>query len=295
MGRRQERGDLINGLLFTAPIILGLLGFTAYPIAASVYYSFTDYSILRPGSWVGLDNYVGLFTDDRHMWISLYNTAYYVVFAVPLGILFAFALASLLNTKIHGLAAYRTIYYLPSILPVAATSILWVWIFNPQYGVLNTLLAYAGIVGPGWLIDPTWSKPSLILMSLWDVGGTMVIFLAGLQGIPTELVEAAELDGAGRASKLLHITVPFMSPYLLFALVTGLIGSFQYFTQAYVMTNGGPVESTRLYTMYLYENAFQFHKMGYASAMAWILFLIIVAASFLTFRTAARRVYYGGS
>lgn len=286
--------DLRNGLLFCSMAIVGLLCFTAYPIIASLYFSFHDYNALQPAEWIGLENYREMFFVDERFWLSLYNTIYYVGGAVPLGVASAFLLASILNMRVGGLAYYRTIFYMPSIVPIVATSILWLWIFNPQYGILNTLLAYVGIVGPGWISDPDWSKPSLIIMSLWTVGQTVIVFLAGLQDVPQELYEAAQLDGANPLRRTWHITVPFMSPYLLFSTITGLIFGFQYFTQVFIMTNGGPAFSSTVYAMYLYQNAFQYFKMGYASAMAWILFLIVSGAAILIFRSTARRVYYGG-
>lgn len=290
----REWADFRHGLLFCSPIIIGLLCFTAYPIVASFYYSFNDYNALQPPEWIGLANYEEMFFIDDRFWYALYNTVYYVGLAVPLGVVFSFFLASILNMKVSGLAFYRTIFFIPSIVPVVATSILWLWIFNPQYGIANTMLAYLGIVGPGWISDPAWSKPSLVLMSLWTVGNTVVIFLAGLQDVPQELYEAAQLDGASGWQRIRHITIPMMSPHLLFATVTGLIFGFQYFTQVFIMTNGGPAFSSTVYAMYLYLNAFQYFKMGYASAMAWILFVIVATASFVVFRLTARRVHYGG-
>ncbi len=291
-GRRDWR-NLRNGLLFTAPGIIGLLWFFAYPILASFYYSFTSYDGLHDISWVGLDNYANLLKDNV-FWTSLYNTAYFVVLSVPLNLLAAFLLALMLNQRwIRGLAFFRTIFFIPSILPLVASSVLWIWVFNPQYGLINTLLGYVGISGPGWLNDPTWSKPALIIMGAWGVGGWMVIFLAGLQNVPVEQYEAAQLDGASAWQRLVHITLPFMSPYFLFNAINGLILSFQYFLQPFVMTQGGPAESTTMYSVYLYQNAFQFYRMGYASAMGWLLFLIIAAFTFVLFKTSARRVYYG--
>jgi multiple sugar transport system permease protein len=292
---RLEWAEQISGMLFTLPAILGLLVFTAYPILASLYYSFTNYSITSRYRWIGLDNYRKLVEDDPVFWNSLYNTIYYVAGAIPLGITFAFFIAALLNMRIKGLAFYRTIFFLPTIVPAVASAVLWLWLFNPDYGLINGLLALIGISGPGWLVSPTWSKPALILMSLWGVGGTMVIFLAGLQDVPQELYEAAMIDGAGRWAKAWHVTIPFMSPYLLFSLVTGLIGGFQYFAQVYVMTAGGPADSTRMYGLYLFQNGFEYFKMGYASAMAWILFMIVVAVTVIVFRSGARHVYYGGA
>ncbi|MCL4543850.1 MAG: sugar ABC transporter permease [Chloroflexi bacterium] len=287
--------DFRAGLLFGAPAIIGLLVFSVYPILSSLVDSFTAFDMIRPAKFIGLDNYVALFTQDPLFWSTLYNTAYYVVFSVPLGIIVAFGLAMLLNQKVGGLSIYRTIFYLPSITPFVATAVLWVWVFNPQYGLLNTLLAFIGIQGPGWLSDPDWSKPALIIMSVWSVGGLMVIFLAGLQGVPQEQYEAAQIDGANRFQLLRHVTIPFMGPYFLFGLITGLIGGFQYFTQVYVMTQGGPANSTNMYSLYLFLNAFSYFKMGYASAMAWILFLLIGLCTVIVFRSSVSRVYYGGS
>lgn len=292
---RREWLNLRNGLLFTAPGIIGLLWFFAYPIAASFFYSFTNYDGLHSLSWAGLRNYSNLLKDDV-FWTSLSNTAYFVVFSVPLNLLGAFLLALLLNQRwIRGLAFFRTIFFIPSILPLVATSVLWIWVFNPQYGLVNTLLGYIGISGPGWLNDPVWSKPALIIMGLWSVGGWMVIFLAGLQNVPVEQYEAAQLDGASTWQRLVHITLPFMSPYFLFNAINGLILSFQYFLQPFVMTQGGPAESTTMYAVYLYQNAFQYYRMGYASAMGWILFVVIALFTLILFKTSARRVYYGGS
>ncbi len=291
---RQQRHDLIAGVLFALPAILGVLIWVAYPILASVYFSFTSYSILQPPRWSGLENYVTLLTDDPLFYKTLYNTAFIAVFTIPLSIVIAMALAMLLNLKVRGQAFYRTIFYLPTIVPFVASSVLWLWIFNPQYGILNTILWYMSIQGPGWISDPAWSKPSLIIMNLWSVGTWMVIYLAGLQDTPQELYEAAELDGATPWQKTIHLTLPFMSPYILFSMILMLIGVFQYFTQVFVMTNGGPADSTRVYAMYLYQNAFVFFKMGYASAMAWIMFVIVVLLTVAIFRTSARRVYYGG-
>jgi multiple sugar transport system permease protein len=291
---RQERHDLRNGLLFAAPAIVGFLLFVAYPIMASVYYSFTSYSILQPGHWVGFDNYRELLTEDPIFYTSLVNTIYMAVVTIPLSIFLAMALAMLLNLKVRGQSFYRTIFYLPTIVPFVASSLLWLWIFNPQYGLINTLLWYVGIRGPGWLGDPNWSKPALVIMLLWGVGNWMIIYLAGLQDVPQELYEAAEIDGARWWDKTLHLTLPFMSPYLLYSLILQLIGIFQYFTQPQVMTQGGPVDSTRVYALYLYDNAFRFFRMGYASAMAWLLFIVVVILTVIIFKSSARRIYYAG-
>jgi len=306
IGRRHN----LNGLLFCAPAIIGLAGLTVYPLAASLYYSFCRYSALRPPKWVGLGNYALIWRDLTHgglLFEALWNTVYYSVFAVPLGIATAFALALLLNQKVRGLAVFRTLFYVPSVVPVVASSVLWLWLLNPQHGLINlvmdwtranAILSLAGVKTPiGWLADPAWSKPALILMSVWGVGNAMVIFLAGLQGVPDALYEASELDGASSWQKTWHVTLPMVSPYIFFMLVMGLIGAFQYFTQAWVMTNGtgSPANSTMLYPMYLFQNAFQFFKMGYACAMAWLMFVVVVAGTALLFRSSARYVYYGGS
>lgn len=293
-----ERQNLRNGLLFCSPVIVGLLGLTLYPVIASLYYSFCNYPMLKPPVWVGLANYQTLFNDPVFL-KSLYNTGYYAVFATPIGIATAFLLALLLNQKVKGMAIFRTMFFVPSIVPMVAGSVLWLWLLNPQYGLINTILAAMHVppsLIPGWMADPAWAKPALIVMSAWGVGGWMLIYLAGLQDVPQDLYEAAEIDGASPVQRMRHVTVPFMSPHIFFTLVMGFIGAAQYFTQAYVMTNGqgGPVDSTRFFSLYLFQNAFQYWKMGYACAMAWILFLIILVFTLLLFRSSARYVYYGG-
>jgi multiple sugar transport system permease protein len=305
----RERRHTLNGLLFCLPAIVGLLGLTLYPLVASLYYSFCTYSALRPPKWVGTANYEIIWRDLTHrglLFEAAYNTAYYAVLAVPLGIVTAFTLALLLNQKVKGLAFFRTLFYVPSVVPVVASSVLWLWLLNPQYGLVNLLLQKSGIqsllgvagvkVPIGWLADPAWSKPALVFMSLWGVGNATVIFLAGLQGVPAELYEASELDGASPWQRTRHVTIPLVSPQVLFMLIMGMIGATQYFTQAWVMSNGtgGPANSTMLYPMYLFQNAFQFFKMGYASAMAWLLFVAVVVMTGILFKTTARFVYYGG-
>jgi multiple sugar transport system permease protein len=290
----HTRINIRNGLLFTAPGIIGLLWFYAYPILAALFYSFTSYDGIHTLSWVGLDNYVNL-AHDSLFWESLYNTIYYVIISVPVNILAAFGLALLLNQRwVPGLAFFRTLFFIPSIVPLVSSSVLFLWVFNPQYGLVNTLLSYIGVSGPGWLNDPTWAKPALIIMGIWGVGGWMVIFLAGLQNVPLEQYEAAQLDGASSWGRLRHITIPFMSPYFLFSAINGLIFGFQYFLQAFVMTQGGPAESTTFYSLYLYQNAFQYYRMGYAAAMGWILFVVVALLTYALFKSSARRVYYGG-
>lgn len=292
---RNERKALLTGLLFTSPWIIGFLAFRVYPFFASLYYSFTFYPILDRPKWVGLDNYIDLFDDPRFL-TSLYNTSYYALGAVPLATIVGILLAMLLNTRVRGLSAFRTIYFLPSITPVVASAIVWLWMFDPINGVINYLLDLVGVSGPAWMGSPQWSKPALILMSMWGVGGAVVIYLAALQDVPRELLEASELDGANTLQKIRNITLPMISPVIFFNVITGLIGAFQYFTEAFVMTGGtgSPADSTLMMSIYLYQTAFQFFKIGYASAQAWILFLIVIAFTTIMFRVSGRLVYYGG-
>jgi multiple sugar transport system permease protein len=285
---------LLTGLLFASPWIIGFIGFTAYPIFASFYYSLNVYTIMGQAMrWVGLANYKEL-VGDHLIWTSLYNTLYMVVLGTPLHIFIALVVALLLNLKLRGVAFYRTVYYLPTIVPVIATSVLWLWIFNPEYGLINSALGIIGIHGPGWLTDPAMVKPAFILMGVWTIGGTIVIFLAGMQDVPVNLLEAATLDGAGGLQRVIYVTLPLLSPVILFNLIMGVIGGFNIFTQAFVMTHGGPLDATLFYALYLYNNAFVFFKMPYASAMAWLLFLVILLATLIIFRSSARFVYYEG-
>ena len=292
--RGGERSQLALGLAFASPWIFGFLVFTAYPIVASLYYSFTYFDTLSPPVWVGAQNYTRLLTVDPLFWQSLRNTLFMVVFGLPASLVAGLALALLLNQKLRGMAIYRTIFYIPSIVPTVASSVLWMWLLNPQIGLINKMLMAAGVQGPGWLTDPAWSKPALILMGIWGVGSAMIIYLAGLQDVSQELYEAAEIDGAGSAAKLFHVTLPMLSPVIFFNLVMGIIGTFQYFTQVFVMTHGGPEDSTLFYALHLFNKAFVDLQFGYASAMAWILFAITIAATALVFRSSARWVYYPG-
>jgi multiple sugar transport system permease protein len=292
---RQERRGLITGLLFISPWIIGFLLFRVVPFLMSLYYSFTFYPILESPTWIGLANYRNLVTDGRFV-SALYNTAYYALFAVPLGTFFGIMLAMLLNMKVKGMSAWRTVFYLPSITPVVATSLVWLWMFNPRGGIINYVLSLVGIRGPGWLGSPEWAKPALILMSLWGVGTAVVIYLAALQDVPRELMEAAQLDGANSGQQIWYVTLPMISPVILFVVITGLIGAFQYFTEVHVMTggSGSPADSTLMMSIYLWQSAFQFFKMGYAAAQAWIMFVIVVAFTVVLFRVSGRVVYYGG-
>ena len=292
---RQERRRLGMGLLFASPWIVGFLAFTVYPVILSFYYSLNVYTTFgQPMQWVGLANYVELLTQDDLFWVSLYNTLYMVVVGIPFHIILAILLAMLLNMNLRGVSIYRTIFYLPTIVPIVATSVLWMWVLNPEYGLVNAALSELGIHGPGWLTDPDLAKPSLILMGVWTIGGTLVIFLAGLQDIPRQLYDAAMIDGAGTLHQVRHITLPMLSAVIFFNVVVGVISGFQIFTQAFIMTNGGPLDATLFYALYLYQNAFKYFKMPYASAMAWILFLIVIVATLVLFRSSARLVYYEG-
>jgi multiple sugar transport system permease protein len=292
--RRRSRRQLLKGLLFISPWIIGFVAFSLYPIIASFYYSLTSYSVLREPRFLGLGNYRNMFFEDRLFWIALYNTLYYTAGAVGVGTVAAIGMAMLLNMKIRGQAFYRTIFYLPSITPVVAASIVWLWIFNSQYGMANWVLRIFGLGPIGWLSSPDWSKPSLIIMAIWGLGSAVVIYLAGLQDVPAELYEASQIDGASSAQQIRFITIPMITPVILFNVVLGLIGSFQYFTQAYIMTGGGPGDTTLMYALYLYQSAFEFFKMGYGSALAWFLLVIIFFFTYIVMRSSGQWVYYAG-
>ncbi len=289
----KARRELV-GYAFISPWIIGFLLFTAWPFLRSIYLSFTQYSVVSPPKWIGLANYRVLASEDDLFWKTAWVTVKYALVAVPFGIVCGVALALLLNSKIRGITVYRTIFFLPSIVPAVAGSAIFMWILNPQIGLVNGLLGRLGVVGPAWLQDSKWALTSLILMGLWGVGGSMVIYLAGLKDIPVHLYEAATIDGAGAWHRMRRITLPMLTPVIFFNLVMGVIGAFQYFTQAYVMTQGGPEDSTRFYALYLFDRAWRYLDMGYASAMAWVLFAGIVIITGMLFRTQRRWVHYGG-
>jgi multiple sugar transport system permease protein len=294
---RQEKKQLKAGLGFTSLWIIGLATFTAYPVIASFYYSFCDYSILKSPVWCGLENYQQLLQDGL-FWKSLRNTLFYAGLSVPLGTCVALGLAMLLNHDVKGKSVYRLLFFMPSIVPVVASAMLWLWIFNGQYGLmngfLNLFLAPFGLHGPAWLADPAWSKPALIIMSFWSVGNAMVIYLAGLQNVPLELYEAAEIDGASAWQRFRYVTLPSILPIVVFNGIMALIGAMQLFAQAYIMSegangngnasDGNPARSTLFYTIYLFSTAFQDLRMGYASAMAYILFVVTAALTWLATR-----------
>ncbi|MEZ4707295.1 MAG: sugar ABC transporter permease [Caldilineaceae bacterium] len=292
--RKTMRGrEAISFYLFILPWTIGFLVFILGPILASLFLSFARYDIVNSPKFIGLDNFSELVTDEL-FWRSLYNTLYIVVIAVPLGMLVSFAVALLLNQKVRWMAAYRTAYFMPSIVPAVASAALWLYLLQPQWGLINGVLEFFGIPGPGWLASEVWSKPAIIMLMVWASGGTMIIYLAGLQDIPDSLYEAAEIDGANWGQKFRHVTLPLMTPTIFFTLVLGIIGTFQIFDVIFVLTDGmgGPLNSTLVYLIYLYRNGFNFFRMGYASAMAWILFMIILGITILQFKTASRWVYY---
>lgn len=274
-----------------APWAIGFLVFTLGPMLFSLYMGFHKWPLREPPTFVGIDNYVRFFRDP--VWIkALQVTATYTLAAVPLGLVFAFFLAILLNQKIPGMPIFRTVFYLPSLVPATANAILWLFVLNPQIGIINTILRYIGIQGPPWLGSSKWAVPGLVIMSLWGVGGSMVIYLAGLQGIPEYLYEAAKIDGANQVRQFLNITIPMMTPVIFFNLVMGIIRNLQIFTQAYVMTQGGPGRATYFYVYYLYRNSFDYYRMGYGAAMAWFLFALILVLTLINFTLSNRWVFY---
>lgn len=291
---RRQLQETIAFYLFASPWLIGLLVFTLGPMIASFLLSFADYPLIVPPKWIGLENYIEMFTDDKLVWQSLKVTFLYSLGAIPLFLTTSFLIAMLLNQQIRGITIFRTIYYLPSVISGVPVALLWLWMLNPEFGLVNNMLKEIGIKGPQWFFSTTWVIPSFIFMNLWGLGVTMVIFLAGLQGIPAHLYEAAEIDGAGAWSKFRNVTLPMMSPIILFNGVIGIIDSFQIFTPAFVITNGGPANASLFYGLYLYNNAFKFFNMGYAAALAWLMFLIILIITGLVFRLTGSWIYYEG-
>jgi multiple sugar transport system permease protein len=292
--RSFARREALEGYAFIAPWLVGFFLFTAGPMVASLAISLTQWDIITPAKFLGVQNFRQMYL-DKLFWTALYNTAFYAFLAVPLHVAGAFALALCLNVRIRGIGLFRTLYYIPSLAPAVANAILWLWLFNPDYGLLNELLdAFRLPAHPMWIYDPELAKPSLILMSMWGIGAAMVIFLAGLQGVPQELYEAAQIDGAGVLTRFRRVTVPMVSPVILYNLIVQIIASWQVFTYAYIMTQGGPLNATLFYVLHLYKQAFQLLHMGYASALAWGLFAIILAFTMLQLKLANRWVYYEG-
>ncbi len=293
MSSRMDRINTLKGLAFISPWIIGFVAFIVVPVGLSLYFSFCDYSLLQSPVYIGAANYRELFHDPV-FWKGLTNTIWYTALALPAGLVVALALALLLNLKIRGQIIYRTIIFLPSLVPVVASAMVWLWLFNQRLGLINYLLSFIGIDGPGWLTDAQWAMPALAFMSLWGVGNTVIIYLAGLQDVPMELYEAAEIDGASAWERLWHVTIPMISPVIFFNLIMAIIGTWQVFTIPFIMTGGGADYSTLFYTMYLYNNAFEYLRMGYASAMAWIQLLIILALTAVAFWSSRKWVHYQG-
>ena len=291
---RSETKGLLWGVFFISPWLLGFLLFTLYPLLASGYYSLTRYDLIREPVFLGLQNYIKLFTDDAHFWNVMYNTLFYVGFSVPLGISAAFGIAVLLNSKIVGRSFFRGIIYVPSIVPAVCSAMVWLFLLNIQYGAINAVLTSLGFSAIPFLSNPSLAKPSLVVVSMWTQGAAVVIFLAALQDVPRSLYEAATVDGANAWQKFWNVTIPMTTPVILFNLIMGFIGAFQEFTVPWLLTQGGPMNSTEFFAVHLYRNAFIYLRMGKASALAWIMFVIIVVFTLILFRTSARWVYYGG-
>ena len=291
---RAGRKRLLTGLLFISPWIVGFACFGIYPIVMALYYSFCDYDVMRDAVWVGPLNYQDMVTDDV-FWKAIWNTLIYAGFSVPLGLMLALVLAVLLNRPIAGRSFFRTFFYIPSIVPLVAVAMVWMWVFNGESGLMNYFLSLIGVTGPQWLADAAWTKPTLILSSVWQVGGAMVLFLAGLQDVPRSLYESAEIDGAGPGRQFWNITIPMVSPVLYFNLIIGIIGSLQEFVKPFVMLpNGGENRSALLLAVYIYQNAFEFNNMGYACAMAVVMFFLVLLLTWLATRAMGRHVYYAG-
>lgn len=294
--RREQRWFLrradLEFYLFISPWLIGFAIFELFPITAAFAIGLTRWTITSPPGWVGLANYRQILLHDPRFLHALWNTAYYTVASVPFRVVAAAAVAVLVNRRWLGIAVFRAIFYLPSLISGVAIAILFFWIFHPTYGLINSALLLVGIHGPRWFFSIDWAMPGFILMSLWGIGGNMVILLAGLQGVPQSLREAARIDGAGWWQEVRHVTLPMLSPALFFVILSTTVASFQVFNQFYVLTEGGPADATMVYMLYLYQTAFRDFQMGYASALAWVLFIIVLALTLLQFRAARRWVFY---
>jgi len=289
-------------LLFLSPWIVGFLAFYLYPMLASLYFSFTHYDILSAPKWVGLSNYKFMFTNDPNFWIAVRNTVWMILVSIPIQVAFAIGTAWVLTRPKRGVGVYRTIFFLPTMVPVVAATLGFAFMLNPA-GPINQVLKFLHIPQPLWFQDPAWSKPGLVLLGLWGIGNTMIVFLAALLDVPRQLYEAADIEGAGGWQRFRHITLPMISPVIFFAVVTGVIYGFQYFTKAYIASGiaagggeslGSPQQSLLFYPTWLYQQAFQSFHMGYASAMAWVLFLVVMLCVLLLIKTSKRWVHYQG-
>lgn len=288
---KSERRELLAGLAFIAPWIIGFLWFSLYPVVAAIYYSFTTFNTVSAPVWVGLGNFNNL-SNDPLFWTTLQNTATYILLAVPLDLLGALFFAVLLNVRIPGRTFLRTCFYIPTIVPIVASSILWIMLLNTHGGLINTVLGVFGIPEIPWLSSPNWALPALVLISVWGIGQPIIIFLAGLQDVSVTLYEAAQLDGAGPLQLVRHVTVPMISPVILFNFILGMVAASQVFTVPFIVTGGGPLNATLMYSLYLFRNAFVYYKMGYASSMAWVLFVFIFALTLISLRVSRRYVHY---
>jgi multiple sugar transport system permease protein len=286
-----RRREIIEGYLFAAPFIVGFVVFIAFPMGWALLLSFQKYNLLAPPSFVGMENISRLFSDPK-VGLSLWNTAYFAVVSVPLQLALAFACAVLLNQPLRGRNFYRTALYLPVVVPIVVSAFIWQRAYHPEFGIVNEALGWFGIPPQAWLFEPVLAKPALIFMRIWVMGTQMVIFLAGLQNVPANLLEAAALDGAGAWNKFRHVTVPFLTPVIFFNLTVGIIGNFQVFAPALIMTKGGPEDATLFMVLYIYRTAFEYSRLGYAAALSWVLFLVIVVLTILQFRLSGRWVYY---
>lgn len=294
---KKQKNDALWGLFFVSPFIIGFVIFMLGPMLFSFYGSFTNYNLTSKMDFIGFDNFRRMFTQDELFWKSLYNTGYYVLFNVPLTAIGSVLLAVLLNQRVRGMSVFRTIFYLPAILSGVAVYVLWMQMLSPTSGLINTILAWVGIQGPAWLFDPQWTKPALILMKLWSVGGAMLLYLATLQNVPNQLYESAEIDGASAFKRFRHITLPLITPIIFYDVVTSTIGAFQIFQEAYVMTESGtngPANSLLFYNLHMWNKAFVAFDMGYAMAMSMVLFIIVLGLTFVNLKLAPRWVHYGG-
>ena len=290
---RNVLEEHLTALFCISPWLIGFLAFEIGPILTAFWLSLTKYNIIRPATFIGLSNYQEMLTTDKLFWQSLKVSANYAAGSVILGIVLGVGLALLLNQNVRGIAFYRTGFYLPAVVSGVAVAYMWILVLQKE-GILNAMLSYIGIDGPNWLYTREWALPAFILMSLWQVGGGMVLYLAGLQGVPTELYEAASIDGAGRVAKFGNVTLPMISPVIFFNFIIGIIGSFQVFTGGFIITKGGPVDATMFYVLHLYFKAFESLRMGYGSALGVVLFAIIMVLTYLSFRASNRLVYYEG-
>jgi multiple sugar transport system permease protein len=294
LSRLLSRHELVF-YLFISPWAIGFIAFTLGPFLVSLWLSMTEWDLVTPPQFVGFSNFRRMFIDDRYFWVSLWNTVYYTIVSVPLKQIIAFTLAMLLNQDLKGIYIYRTIFYLPSVTSGVATAILWMYVFGYHTGVVNAVLKFFSLGPYAWFTDMKLAMPTLIFISLWEVGNLFLIYLAGLQGVPRQLYEAAEVDGAGRLRKIWNVTIPMITPTVFFNLVMGFIQSFQVFTSAFIITEGGPADRTLFYVLRLYREAFTYFRMGYASALAWVLFMIILLLSLIQLRLSRRWVYYEGA